>query len=242
MLDLDDPASWPPEALNAVDDLLADRDDLAEAEYGDEVRLDAHESSLIDEAIGDTPLAAYHATRLLPHEVESVRRVGLLPLTPELVNLRIGTAVESGAVDTVLAERLRPAALRYAVDPGRTQQVCFTGSRKSLQRRSGFWRLFTYWGGEAIYWDLDDKLPDPALLQLSHIGTPAVVVAALPPSGSRHGRGVRDPELPRRLVAVRLGLDPGLEIHVDVARPGEIVDVVLQGSPAWAELAPVSQH
>lgn len=165
----------------------------------------------------------------------------MFPLTPELVNFRLDSAIAVGAMDRTLAERLRPIALEYAVRAGRSDRVCFSGSRLSLQHRSGFWRLFTYWGGEAIYWQLDDKLPDPALEQLGRIGTAAVVIAALPPRGPRHGRGVRDPQLARRLVAVRLGMDPGLETHVDLVRPDEIVEVVLQGSPAWDKLAPMSR-
>jgi hypothetical protein len=119
--------------------------------------------------------------------------------------------------------------------------VCFSGSRRSLRERSAFGRLFTYWGGEAIFWELDDRLPDPALVQLSRIGTAAVVIAALPPRGPRHGNGVRDPRLAHRLVAVRLALDPGLETHVDLAQPAEIVDVLLYGTPEWNELAPMSR-
>lgn len=242
MLDLDVVGSWPSEVLTAVDWTLAHRVDLVGTEYSDEIELSLSEGELIGQAIGDTQMALYHATRLLPHEVISIRERGLLPLTPDLVNLRLDAAIAAGAINAALAERLRPHALRYAVEPGRTRQVCFSGSRRSLQQTSGFWRLFTYWGGEAIYWELDDRLPDPALVQLGCIGTPAVVVASLPPRGPRHNRGRRDLRLAERLVAVRLGLEPGLETHVDRAHSDEIVDVVLQGSAEWDELAPMSRR
>jgi hypothetical protein len=241
LLELDVHESWPSDVLSAVNEVIQERSDFDGAEYSDEISLGPSEIELIDQSLGDTSLALYHATRLLPHEVESIRDRGLLPLTPELVNYRLDSAVSAGGIDSALAERLRPHALDYAVRPERSRRVCFSGSRRSLQERSAFRRIFTYWGGEAIFWELDDRLPDPALAQLSRIGTAAVVIAALPPRGPRLGRGVRDPRLAQRLVAVRLGLDPGLETHVDLARPDEIVDVVLQGSPEWNGLAPMSR-
>ncbi len=250
LLDMDVPESWPWEVVNAVDEVIEGRPDLAALDFNeassigpDEIALGRKETAVIDEAIGDTPLALFHATRLLPHEVQSIRERGMLPLTPELVNYRLDSAIAAvDGIDSTLAERLRPAALEYAVDPGRSNQVCFSGSRLSLRKRSGFWRLFTYWGGEAIYWQLDDRLPDPALEQLSRVGTPAVVIAGFPSRGPRHGRGVRHPQLARRLVAVRLGMDPGLETHVHLVRSDEIVDVVLRGSTEWDDLEPMSGY
>src|SRR5215211_481668 len=54
-------------------------------------------------------LLAYHCTRLLAHEVEWVRREGLLPLSEDLVGRRIDTAREYGYVDDAARDELLAA-------------------------------------------------------------------------------------------------------------------------------------
>ncbi len=237
-IDLDVVDAWPVDVRDAVEGIIEDRPDFDDVEYSDEVELTADEREVIDAAVNGVPLLCYHATRLLPHEVESIRANGLLPLTPDLVTHRLEAAVSTGRIDAGVASRLLPAALKYAIDDGRKDQVCLIGSRLSLRSRPGFWRLFTFWGGEAIYWDLADDAPNLDLGILRTVGSAAVVVAALPSGGPRHR--LHNLDLPRRLVAIKLGLECGLETHVDRVDASEVLDVILEGSPAWIELDPMS--
>lgn len=174
-VDPDDLTTWP-EALR-----------VAASRYrpGGDLLADDRLFDLLDRR----PLRAYHATRLLPHEVESIRRDGLRPLSVEHVEQRLTDAERVGALT---ADELARLAARHVFSPesaahgqigGRRGRVCAVVGRSSVSRR-GLGLPLSTWGGEAIYWTAGD-LAD----RLAQIGAPAVVVLNLELSGPIYTAG-----------------------------------------------------
>lgn len=237
-LDIDVPSSWPVEVVEAVDEVVAAHDAFPEAEYSDEVELSSYDRELIDEATQGQAIMGYHATRLLEHEIRSVREEGLRTLSAEATALRLDAAVEVGALDPALADMLRPGAISTSNESNRAKQVCLTSSRNALRSRHGFRRFFTYWGGEAIYWHRPDG--DPVLTTLSGIGRSAVVSAAIPIGQVR--QRLANVDVARALVVKRLGLSGGGSIYLPAVPSAQIVNVILDGTERWDALAPLSER
>lgn len=235
-IDIDDASTWPVDVSAAVDEVVTAHDGFPDAEDWDEVHLTAEDREVVDDAIQDLSLMGYHATRLLDHEVQSVRSNGLVPLSPEATLKRLDVAVEVGALPPALADLLRPGAVSTSSESNRTNQVCLTSSRDALRSRRGFWRLLTYWGGEAIYWHRMDG--DPVLSTLAQIGRGAVVSASIPIDQVRQRSANVD--VAQALVAKRLGIQMGGSIFLRELPPSHISDVILEGSAEWNVLAPLS--
>jgi hypothetical protein len=93
-LDIDDASTWPVGVSEAVDELVSAHDGFPEGEDWEEVRLTPEDREVLGDAIQDLSLMGYHATRLLDHEIQSVRSNGLVPLSPEATLKRLDAAVE----------------------------------------------------------------------------------------------------------------------------------------------------
>ncbi len=174
-VDPDDVSTWP----------AALRDTLAEYVAG----VDPAETSAVDlelpltdqqvtALLGGRPLRTYHATRLLPHEVKSVRGDGLRALKPEHLERRIADALAAGAISTEEADRLRARTVYAEGSKGtRSNQVCaVVGLTAFAEDWCGVWPLLSTWGGEAIYWHAEGE----TLARLRSLGAPSVVVLDLP--------------------------------------------------------------
>lgn len=98
VLDIDNPASWPGPVIEWARRWAERRDSL------DEMRVDLMEAeSELRALLVDRKARAYHCTRLLDHEVASVRESGLLALTSELVADRLQQALRVGALKNMLS-------------------------------------------------------------------------------------------------------------------------------------------
>lgn len=128
--------------------------------------------------LGGRPLRTYHATRLLSHEVESVRSDGLRALTPEHVEHRIADALAVGAISTVEADRLGDHTVYVkGINGRRSDQVCaLLGLIVFSEGSHGVRPLLSTWGGEALYWHANGE----TLARLRSLGAPSVVVLDLP--------------------------------------------------------------
>lgn len=174
VIDVDQPNTWPDETRRWAEQ-------RAEALAGSEEYTSDLSSRLREEeddfraTFGAKKLLAYHCTRLLPHEQQSIRSAGLRVLDETLVHDRIAAAQAQG----VLSERARhQVASRnvYAVNntAGREDQICFVLGRSTFDEDAdGCHRLLNHWGGEAMRGG-----PGDAPL-LTEFGTPTIIVAAL---------------------------------------------------------------
>ena len=144
-MDPDEVCTWPAALCDALAEAVADW--ILETAASDlEVPLsDTEVTALLD----GRPLRVYHATRLLAHEIESVRGDGLHALTPELVERRIGGAVNAGAITATDAERFRAQTVYANGSRGRrSDQVCaVAGLSAFTEGWRGVWPLLNTWGG-----------------------------------------------------------------------------------------------
>ena len=197
---------------------------------------DAQDAELFSAALlDDRPLRAYHGTRLLPHEVDGIRRDGLRALSAEHIAAKLESAERAGAISANdrarLAQRqvFSPGSITNWTVSGRRDRVCAVVGLTTLTGNGLNLQLCT-WGGEAIYSGAEDLKP-----QLSRIGTPTVVVLDL--------------QLTRRefktwgpVMALFAGLVTGeeprvAEIHVlDAVAASEIVAIWQPGMPQYDSL------
>lgn len=118
------------------------------------------------------PLRSYHATRLLPHEVDSIRTKGLQALSPGLLDTRIDDAERLGYIDKPQASVMRSANLfAQGRSKGRTGLVGSILGRGTLRHRAAVQGLLCCWGGEALHGHDRDRQQ-----MTSQIGAPSLVI------------------------------------------------------------------
>ncbi|WP_437785387.1 hypothetical protein [Sorangium sp. So ce1097] len=128
------------------------------------------------QALSDVDIIGYHCTRLHESEIQSVMRTGLRSLDSELVTQRIRDRVSAGDILGHIGEKL--IAKHQAAEECRAGMVWFALTTGLLQDESGIYRLFDYWGGEAIYIAYED---DPEIgSMLRRLGIPCIVEAVIP--------------------------------------------------------------
>ena len=64
--------------------------------YYDELDLPSESRAVIEEALEGLRIVAYHATRLMDHEVKAVLNAGLRPLSAQLMDDKVQDAVRHG--------------------------------------------------------------------------------------------------------------------------------------------------
>jgi hypothetical protein len=129
-----------------------------------------------DKILDPEKLLGFHCTRLTPGEIDRVRHSGLETLSSGLLRRRLDDAVAEGSLTEDLAAQLW--AGHQAEDRYRAERTCFVNCRSVLRFESDVGRLFRSWGGEALYWGHEHQEDTGAALRA--IGTPAIVVTAIP--------------------------------------------------------------
>jgi hypothetical protein len=173
--ELGETASWPASALDFVDDRIrrgkraGDRDPEAERAF----------RTMFDGSV----VRAYHLSRLLEHEADSIRTVGLRVATKNLFEERIKRATEVARFSDSFRDRLLALhALSDGDDDrrayGRAGQVCFFVPLAYLKNDlfgpdSGMRGFLKYWGGEAVFTGFHESERE----ELTTFGRPSIVVA-----------------------------------------------------------------
>jgi hypothetical protein len=190
------PESWPSDIRASAND-LARRCRAEPANTSDtpsyELRLGSYDAAVeaereFRELFGERCVALYHATRLLPHEEESVRHDGLVALSIEHRAARLDSVIDQHG-EELGAEQLE--LLRHAGP-----------LRDSMQRRGrlGIWHGVTpldvafeeggygmsvflaNWGGETFYWAASESdAVRNVLRSLAAKSGPVIVEVAVPP-------------------------------------------------------------
>lgn len=215
MIYIDSPETWPAEVRREADrmaELLA-----GTTCYTGDLRLPEHYDDEFRRLLAGHQLRAYHATRLLPHEIEDVRSGGLRRLTRDLVAQRLQGLQASGLVTDAEVEELRSHTV-FALDnyENRQGQICFVLGNNSFSE-ADMYRLLETWGGEAIFWGVG--CDHPLRERLRSVGEPVVVAVGL--DGLDAGWRVHAvwPELPKLFIAAALDLD---DRGADVMYRGEV--------------------
>jgi len=185
VIDVDDPATWTTEVKGFVDDHAARLEGTTE--YTSDLRITPEEEDEFRSLLAPNPLKVYHATRLLEHELESIRIGGLVPLSADLVRSRIETAAIKGYLteaerDDLLVNNLFDGGHEVS---NREDQVAFFLSAGVLDHAVwGIRHPLTTWGGEGIYFG---TFADQTNARLKLMGRPTLIVAAIDlSSGGRH--------------------------------------------------------
>jgi len=232
---LDDETTWPPALLEILTDGLPTLraffdetrriDRLAEADVllrwdrphnpNQGTKEEIYDAAA--RALAGHSVVGWHCTRLCDDEVEAIMRDGMYPLSEVTFNARLERRIDAGDIPSSIAHRFRKE--HQAGDENR-QMLWFIFSRDSLRWEAGVGRLFTSWGGEALYNSHEhDGDTGPVLRS---IGRPCIVEAELPLERIEahwtpaewivrpylHRRGINDGHDPERDGHVRKALGP----------------------------------
>lgn len=232
LLSSDDPTTWPDEVINAVDEIISSNPGFSKAKNVSDLRLEDGERDRIIKAVEPIPLIAFHASRLLPHEIDSVIQNGLLPPSEEFVRLRIEQAISFGYLDPVSAARFQNSSLGYLRRRTRAPLIFLTISRNALRKRWDSGPLVSNWGGEAMYGDLTKS---PEMRTHLSMGRPVIVKTLFRLGFSTIRLTHWEPA--SYLVAVRLKKETlGGNLLMDAVSPQQILKVVTSDDPEWLEI------
>ena len=232
-IDVDDRTTWP----HKVGDIVDKWAELYKGttEYTSDLALAIEDEKEFRELLAGRLIRAYHCTRLLLHEIPMVMEAGLRPLSADLLNERINSAQEAGAIGLDDAADLRAGHVfatgqqRY-----RENQVCLILSKNLfLHNPHGCKPLLDAWGGEGIYRS-SNKLS--ILDQLKILSKPTIVSALLDLSGRNSPHDVY-PALHKVFVGAALHLsDVGADVFYKTAVSPENVERLLQPGDSDYEL------
>jgi hypothetical protein len=184
VVDVDDISTWPAHVSEYVDH-WANRL-RGTTEYTCSLEIPLEQESKFCRMLDGYLVRAYHCTRLLDHECESILKHGLRVLSVDLMVDRIRAACDVGAITDAEYERyLASHALAVSCDKhgvaNRINRVCLIFSRTVLDHSAtGVKDLLDTWGGEALYSYLPGggrRSGDRERLQ--EIGHASIVVAHL---------------------------------------------------------------
>jgi len=226
-IDLDRLESWPSPTRHWADEQAARL--ARSAAFLADLALSPEMEDEFRQTFGPRKLVAYHCTRLLPHEAEAIRRVGLRLLDQDLVRERIAAAVEAGSLSDE-QRRIAEASNIYAVrnTQGREHQICFVVGRTAFDDDPGGCDpLLRYWGGEAIRGGPED------VLEFATLGIPSIVVATLNLTRP-HNDPYAWPALSKLFVGKLLGMSEHADVHYRQSVAGsDIVAIWQPGDPDY---------
>ncbi|MFJ5105214.1 hypothetical protein [Streptomyces sp. NPDC088554] len=237
VVDVDNPATWPRPLADLIYK-IAHEAELDEPELYVDLELEDREAQILALLRGHL-LRAQHCTRLLDHEAHAIRAHGLRPLDAALVDDRLDQAHERGYLTAAEREVLRSQSM---VAPGRQRmgiregQVCLTLSAEATSHDiGGAWRLLSFWGGEAIYWQHCD---DPAGLaqRLRCLGRPTLVTAYVDLASP--GRHLVFKSVVHTFVGKAIGYAPANAdvLYRNAIPPQHIESIAFPGDPAYDRL------
>ncbi|MFI1975418.1 hypothetical protein [Streptomyces wedmorensis] len=229
LVDIEDRTTWPEDLTSLVSNATSSLDINVRA-FGDLVSegdLDYYEDALRD-ALKGRKLRAYHATRLLDHEVEAIRENGLRVLSRELLRSRADQAYEHGHID---AEARRALHDSTQFDQGHelldlSPRVCLALTQFPFRVPHSLYEQLNNWGGEAQY--DTPAWRETADEQVRHLGHPAIVVLNIDASDASVAR-MAGIGLVHLFVGAHLRLtDIGKYMHYCASIPGSDVEEIWQ--------------
>lgn len=236
LVDPDDASRWP----DAVRGLCRKwNSGVPASDYLDDLELDDGADDNLRAALQGHRVRAYHATRLLAHEVDGIRRDGLRVFSRQLFEERIEAAHAHGHLTRSERDELQ-AAHMFAIgeDTRRGNRAGLWTTLRLTSLDQGGWNLMSNWGGEGIYFSSGAEHLAPLLQRL---GQPAIVVAAVEVAPSWREQGCY-PSLDRVFLGAWRGLAGGADLHVahpilavdilDIWRPGDDAYDSIGGLPA----------
>lgn len=119
----------------------------------------------------------WHYTRMTDAEVELLRRGGVYPSSLETIRRRLDSLAAAGEITSETADVLFAESPFHSDEMGGRGDKFWTTSQPAPVTRSDVTSLLGSWGGESIYW----RIQDPELVaSIGRIGRPRVLEIALP--------------------------------------------------------------
>jgi len=261
-IDIEDPRTWPDTLVK----VMSENKNLFVAYHSEEKRLDKlgredfmlrirrppnlHKdqyNKVIETIVGileKENIVGYHCTRLLDHEINNIKNVGMRMLTRELVTERLQSALDLGLLSTEQHSYISNSEiLNDSLDDKmgkRTDYIWFNPNLSTLREGDGVFRFFQSWGGEAVYngHEEDTKI-SPGLRS---IGNPCIVKCSIPIADIDEDAVY----LSRRFVSQFIldeipyphptaGFDMGIQRNL---QPSEVVDIIEISHPEFQKLTP----
>jgi hypothetical protein len=223
-------ATWPTEIVALMKKLAQER--TGSSKYTPDLHLPDGTEATFRSGVQARVLRTYHCTRLLPHEVESVRRDGLRMLTADLLTQRIDDAARAGALSAPEAAALHAShVFSQRTQQHRENQVCLSLSRNTFRDVAAVDSLLSIWGGEGIYMTSGGRKMEACLRRT---GRPAIVVALIPVERSK-----TFPDLSAVFVGALLKFDDvGADVFHRAPIPAEGIEAIwLPGDPNYDAFA-----
>ena len=121
----------------------------------------------------------YHTSRLLPFEIEQIKKKGFLKTTSNMLKEKVRLAEENGYFSVNEAEYLITHLLNHTQNP-HGLIYCYTNFSFLLVDSQTKMRINSWWGGESISWYYNENsstdFEKVIIDKLQRIGTPSVIV------------------------------------------------------------------
>ena len=229
VVDVDDPSTWPSAVLEPV--RMVAEQLRGTTKYTNDLNIPLDDEDDFHALLSGWLVRAFHATRLLDHEVKMIRAQGLRPLSAELVTDRIDSAFEHSCIS---AEERDLLHLSHVFATGEEQRRAgtislFIPERLLAEEPLGFEGLLNWWGGEAISRSSSaQSLP----ARLKRLGKPSVVVANIDLSAGQRTHLVFT-QLSKVFVGCLLNLTGAwADVHYRTAIPPHDITAVWQPGDA----------
>jgi hypothetical protein len=232
LVDLGEMSTWPAEVVDAVKDLT---EDVQRTSNVSELQLPDGADEQLRALLNGTRFLAFHASRLLDHEVAMIQQRGLRPFGRDLFDDKIQTAFAHGALTADERDALLAGHMRAPDAPQqlgiRDNQVCVILGRSAFDEDARAVRpLLTMWGGEGISFAGGTAHLEPVLRRL---GKPSIVAVAVPIAASRRQQYYA-PGLDKLLVGAALGLPAHGSVHHEETIPEtDIIGIWQPGNPEY---------
>jgi len=195
-------------------------------------------------ALAGHRVLTYHATRLLPHEVDGIRHGGIGPLSADLIERKLRLARENypealTEQDIELLRTSGPLTWGGVGQRVRLGQLWVVAPIEAFADVGGFEQLLGNWGGEVIYRVLgpdgvETARAQSAINRINLVSVPSIVELAIDPAKLRWSR-----EIWRVMVGVLLGArDPANEWYIESRVPAsDVVEILQPGNARWPTAA-----
>lgn len=195
---------------------------------------DNHRATILA-ALAGVNTRVFHASRLLPFELDEIGREGLKPSSKELFAGKVAGAVAHGLLSPAEGTELLTSAepLDGSDGSARVAQVCVSaGTVVYRDARHAVRPLLRSWGGEVLYFAHEQ---DDLGKRLQELGTPTIIEVSLP---AVRARDRRFPDVAQCLVGTVLGFsDVGSDVFIrgSAVPPEDILAVHQPGGGWWMQ-------
>jgi hypothetical protein len=190
-------------------------------------------------ALDGVSIRVFHASRLLPFELDEIRREGLQLASKELFAAKVAGAVHgllSAAEGTELLRSAEP--LDGSDGAARVAQVCVSAGTAVYRDAAHAVRpLLQSWGGEVLYFAHEQ---DGLGKRLHELGTPTIIEVSLP---SVRTQDLWFPDVEQCLVGTLLSFsDVGSDVFIrgSAVPPEDILAMHQPGGEWWRQFSKLS--